>query len=197
MIANKHIRSICTVTAISTLTRLLTSLILITPLSGLAEAAPAWFFKGQCKDSRVKRGDVSDDLRVQSGDPIHCDVAVLMILRNGRILLQFHTGTGVLGFAGPLLDRQTNKNNVAGIPVDKIYPIRDLGMTPQEIFKNSTRSEGVLDQGVEGICLLNNKDLKLVRNISCISKYEMDNKKTVYRVDINVTNVDKVNIPGL
>ena len=105
-------------------------------LSSNVEAKPTWFFKGSCHDSRVKRGNSTTDLTLEAGDPIHCDLAILSFLKNGRILLQFHTGIGILGFAGPVFDRKSNPN-VANIPIDRIYPIRDLGMKSPEILDRS------------------------------------------------------------
>jgi hypothetical protein len=65
-----------------------------------ASAATAWFFDGQCYNSHVKWGTLDQDLTKEAGDPIHCDKAILIELRNGRKLINFTTGRGVFGFRG-------------------------------------------------------------------------------------------------
>lgn len=114
-----------------------------------ASAATAWLFDGQCYNSHVKWGTLDEDLTKEAGDPIHCDKAVLIELRNGRKLINFTTGRGVLGFAGPGIDRQVNPT-MAVLPIDRIYPIRDIqGMSRNEVVAGGAKREGALE-GAEG-----------------------------------------------
>jgi hypothetical protein len=154
-----------------------------------ASAATAYFFKGQCHDSRVKVGTLDADLRVEAGDPIHCETAVLIELKNGRKLMQFLTGLGVLGFAGGTLDRSTNPT-LTLLPIDRLYPIRDLGTSSDEQFETASKGEGALD-GAEGFCFFEPKDLARVRSLSCVSKYVHGDIRTVHSIQMNVRKVDK------
>jgi hypothetical protein len=164
------------------------SLLLV--LSGAANAATAWFFDGQCYDSRVKWGTMDEDLGTESGDPIHCDKAVLLVLKNGRNLVNFSTGRGVLGFAGGGIDRQSHPT-ITLLPVDRIYPIRDLqGMTSKEAIESGANREGALD-GAEGFCFFGTKQFETSKELSCVSKYEVGNKKTVYSIKMKVRKVTK------
>jgi hypothetical protein len=109
--------------------------------------------------------------------------------------MQFHTGTGVLGFAGPFLNETTDDTTY--LPIDKIYPVRDLGLSADEILKNSASGEGVIVDGVDGICTLNGSNFKHVRKIKCIAKHEIAQHKSVYSVTIDVSRVTRHELPGL
>jgi hypothetical protein len=152
-----------------------------------AGAATAWFFQGQCYDARVKWGTLDEDLRDEQGDPIHCLRAVLLELRNGRKLVNFITGRGILGFAGSGIDRETNPS-LSIIPLDRIYPILDVeGMNSREAIEQSSKSG--LD-GAEGFCFFD-KEIGHTSELSCVSKYESSNKKTVYSIKMKVQSVTK------
>lgn len=157
--------------------------------TNIAKADTMWFFEGECHDSRVKWGTPVDDMSKEPGDPIHCDKAVLMELANGRKLMQFVTGLGVLGFSGREIDKVTN-DKMAFIPIDTIHTIRDLGTKSGEIYDRSSKGEGML-RGVEGFCFFQAKDIKSSDSVSCVSKYEHDNKKAVYSVQMKVNKVSK------
>ena len=159
-----------------------------------AQAATAYFFSGTCRDSRVKIGKLEDDLAKEPGDPIHCDVAVLLELKNGRKLMQFVTGIGALGFSGATLDQNTNPNMVI-LPVDRLYPVRDLGTTAEEQLKRSSQAEGAIDD-VEGYCFFQPKKLARVTSLSCVTKYEKRGIKTVHSIKMDVRKVTrKTNFP--
>lgn len=128
----------------------------------------------QCYDSRVKWGTLDEDLTKESGDPIHCNMAILLEFRNGRKLISFLTGRGLLGFAGEGIDRETDMTT---FPIDRIHPIRDVkGMSSDEIIASEARGEGALE-GAEGVCMFETKEFKTSKGLSCVSKYESDNKK--------------------
>jgi hypothetical protein len=148
-----------------------------------------WFFDGKCYNSRLKIGTPEDDMTKDAGDPISCKVAVLMELDNGRKLVQFVTGTGPLGFSGNEIDKVTN-DKMAILPINRILPVRDMGTDPKEIYRRSSRGEGILD-GAEGFCFFGAKDIKSSDGISCISKYEKGHKKMVYSISMKVTHVEK------
>ena len=157
--------------------------------------AQTWFFTGKCEDSRVKRGSLSEDPRIQVGDKINCDIAIVSILTDGRLLVQFRTGLGVLGFAGAVLDETTY--DTPSIPIETIYPIRDLGMSKEEILQNSLQREGALTDGVEGICLLGSENFKSMRKMTCTAKHEVAEHGSVYSITINITRGARRDIPGL
>jgi hypothetical protein len=157
--------------------------------TNIVKADTMWFFEGNCHDSRVKWGTISDDMTKETGDPIHCNKAVLIELANGRKLMQFVTGLGVLGFSGREIDKVTN-DKMSFIPIDTIHPIRDLGTKSDEIYDRSSKGEGML-RGVEGFCFFQAKDIKSSDSVSCVSKYENGNKKAVYSVQMKVSKVSK------
>lgn len=101
-------------------------------------------------------------------------MAVLFELKNGRKLMQFVTGLGVLGFAGAVLDR-TNPTMTL-LPIDRLHPIRDIGTSSDEQLARASTGEGALD-GAEGSCFFEAKDLMAVKAIACVSKYENGNIK--------------------
>ena len=102
-----------------------------------------------------------------AGEPISCNQAVFMSLPNGRKVINFLKGggTGLLGFSGELLDQKNNPKLLA-LPVDRIYPIRDLGATPEEICRRGSAGEGVLDHA-QGFCFFSSHDLVDTDELSC------------------------------
>jgi hypothetical protein len=159
-----------------------------------AEAAPTWFFKGKCEESRVKRGSVSEDLRPQLGDRINCEVAVFAKLKNGRAMIQFVTGTGVLGFAGSSIEETADGKS---LQIDRLYPIRDLGIKYDQVLRNSTSGEGVLSEGIEGVCVFLGPKFETVRTIICTAKHEVADHREVYSVTMNVIRGTRRDLPDL
>ena len=165
-----------------------------TGISRSANAMTVWFFEGRCFKSYLKWGTPNDDLRKEAGDPITCEKAVLGQLPNGRVLMQFVTERGVLGFSGGGIDRETNPT-MSILPVDRILPIRDYGQDTNEILKRSARGEGALN-GAEGFCFFQSKDIDSSTQLSCTSKWEQGNKKVVYKVLMNITKASKKLLPS-
>jgi len=158
--------------------------------SSPAAAAIGWFFKGQCYDSYLKSGSTNADLRDFPPDVIRCEVAVLTELKNGRKLMNFVSGRGVLGFSGSVIGPLPNRNTL-GIPIDRIYPIRDLGMDASEILKRASEGEGAL-KNADGFCFFEpGVNLAKTKNLSCISKFEDEKRKIVYRVLMKVDHVNR------
>jgi len=154
-----------------------------------SQAATAWFIDGKCKQSYLKRGTPSDDLTQEEGDPISCNKVSIMALKNGRKLVQFVTGTGVLGFSGWEFDTTTNKTMLI-VPVDRIMPVRDLGTETSEIMRRSAQGEGVLN-GAEGFCMFDTKRIEAAKQMTCVSKHEVGNKKVVYKIEMDIRKVKK------
>ncbi|HKH82568.1 MAG TPA: hypothetical protein VKA25_02665 [Gemmatimonadales bacterium] len=149
-----------------------------------AVAATAWIFNGPCKDGSLKRGQPTDDLRAITGETISCNQAILMELKNGRKLIHFNTQNGTpLGFAGTVLDTKTNPKLMI-FPLDRIYPVRDLGQRPDDIYQRSRSGEGVLD-GAQGFCFFNSHTLNEVTGLSCTAMHQIGDRKVVYRVGID------------
>jgi len=154
-----------------------------------SQAATAWFLEGKCKESYSKRGAPTDDLTQEDGDPISCKMLSVMALKNGRKLVQFVTGTGVLGFSGPEFDTTTNKKMLI-VPIDRIIPVRDLGTDPSEIMRRSSQGEGVLD-GAEGFCMFSTKRIETSKQMTCVTKHERGNRKVVYKVQMDIRKAEK------
>jgi len=161
-----------------------------------SHAATAWFIDGRCKQSYLKRGTPTDDLSKEAGDPISCDKVFMIALKNGRKLVQFSTGTGVLGFAGSEFDAKTNKTMLI-MPIDRILPVRDLGKDAAEIVQRGSRGEGALN-GAEGFCFFDKKQLDKITGMSCVSMHQQGDRKVVYKIEMDVTRVKREdNFPDL
>jgi|1186.fasta_scaffold158393_2 hypothetical protein len=93
-------------------------------------------------------------------------------------------GKQPLGFAGGSLDRKTNPKLLI-MPLDRIYPVRDLGTDPAEIYRRSASGEGVL-QGAEGFCFFDSHQLPAAKSVSCVAKHESGNDKIIYRVEMEL-----------
>lgn len=143
-------------------------------------------FKGTCLDSKIKWGLIEEDLTAAPGDPVSCDAAIFMSLPNGRRMMQFVTGRGLLGFAGSELARDESDGSLM-LSIDRIHPIRDLGNDPDEIYRRGRSGEGVLE-GAEGVCIFSADDIKSSTYVACIGKHEAGNKKTVFTVRMNVAS---------
>jgi len=158
-------------------------------ISRAANAMTMWEFDGRCFESYSKGGTPYDDLTKKAGDTITCEAAVLMELPNGRLLMQFVTGRGVLGFSGGGIDKETDPT-MAILPIDRILPVRDFGTNPDEIYRRSARGEGILN-GAEGFCMFQSKDIQNSKELSCASKWEQGKRKVVYKVVMSVKSTKK------
>jgi len=177
-------------------TTLLLGAVFVAASATSSSAATAWFLDGKCKESYLKRGTPTDDLTQEAGDPISCKKLSVIALKNGRKIVQFVTGTGVLGFAGSEFDTTTNKAMLI-IPIDRILPVRDLGTEATEIMRRSSQGEGVLD-GAEGFCMFDSKRIEKAKQMTCISMHERGNKKVVYRMMMDIRKATKdANFPDL
>ena len=155
-----------------------------------ASAATIWMFDGNCVNSRLKIGLPADDLTMQPGDPISCKSANLMELQYGRVLVNFVTGTGVLGFAGSGFDSRTNPKLLLA-SVDRIHPVRDFGSDAKEILRRSGNGEGVLNDA-EGVCIFEPKNLAKVTSFVCVGNHvEPTGLRRVYTVEMRVKKVTK------
>lgn len=161
-----------------------------------SHAATAWFMDGKCKASYLKRGTPSDDLTLEEGEPISCKKLSVIALKNGRKVVQFVTGTGVLAFSGTEFDTTTNKKMLV-VPIDRIHPVRDLGTEPAEIMRRSAQGEGVLE-GAEGYCFFQTKKIETSKEMSCVAMHEIGNKKVVFKVQMDIRKaVKEANFPDL
>jgi hypothetical protein len=136
-----------------------------------AEAAPMWFFGGTCDDSTFNNGIINNDSK-----PIYCNVGILSMYKNERVLIQFNTKSGILGFAGSLLDRQANMENVQSVQVDTIHP----------------EAGEQINRGVEGVCLIDNADFKHAKRIKCTVEYRNNNAISKYSIRLSVTQIDRI-----
>jgi len=127
-----------------------------------------------------------------AGEPISCNQAVFMTLPNGRKMINFLTGGGTipLGFSGEFLDRKSDPKLLT-FPVDRIYPIRDLGTTPEEIWRRGSTGEGVLDHA-EGFCFFSSHDLVDTDELSCGVGQVSGNKKITYYMMMKVARARPV-----
>ena len=159
-----------------------------------AIAADLWFFNGRCTDAIVKMGSPYEDMHNIRGTKIQCDSAILTELDNGRKLMQFTQKRGdritPLGFAGTAYVR--NEHQLLMLPIDRIYPRRAMGATPEETFAGA----GNAIDGAEGACIFGNADLTKAAELSCVAKVENDKTKIIFRVVFTVSDVTiKRNMP--
>ena len=161
-----------------------------------ASAADTWFFDGRCHESYLKSGATTADLTKEAGQSLRCEKAVVNEFKNGRKLINFATDDGVVGFAGPILDRRTNPKMTI-MPIDTIYPRRDLGAiedkTLQEAFENALKVVEPL-RGAKGYCFFDTKDFLKVTAISCASEIQLGEKRSVYSVHMTIEKIKTSNL---
>ena len=75
--------------------------------------------------------------------------------------------------------------------MDRIYPIRDLGATPEEIWRRGSAGEGVLDHA-EGFCFFSSHNLVDTDELSCGVGQVTGNKKIVYNMTMKVATARPV-----
>jgi hypothetical protein len=118
-----------------------------------------------------------------------------MELDNGRKLIQFaekrDTQSTPLGFSGSNYEPQGKMIRMA---IDRMYPRRSLGATPEETFAGSM--SGAVNNA-EGFCFFSTRDFRSADGVSCVSKIEDGKTKIVFKVDFAITNVTfKPNMPS-
>jgi hypothetical protein len=152
-----------------------------------AEATDLWMFDGLCTDALVKMGSPYEDMGRVKGTKVSCDAALLLELDNGRKLIQFaeKRGTQVtpLGFAGSSYEPQ---GNMLRLTVDKIYPRRAMGASPEETFARS--ADGGIS-GAEGFCFFAARDFRNATDLSCIAKLENENQKFIFKAVFKINKV--------
>jgi len=158
---------------------------ILNSIGSTADGMTIWFFEGRCSESFSKLGSPKDDLGKKVGEPISCEKAVLADLPNGRVMMQFVTQHGVLGFAGAGINKDIHPK-MAILIVDKILPAADFGSDINEIIRRSATREGVLN-GAEGFCFIPEKDIIGSMSVSCTGKWEQGDKKVVYKITMDVT----------
>ena len=156
-----------------------------------ALAADSWLFDGRCHESYLKSGATTADLTKEAGQSLRCEKAVVSEFKNGRKLINFATDDGVVGFAGPILDRGTNPKMMI-LPIDTIYPRRDLGAIEDKTLQNALKGVEPL-RGAKGYCFFDAKDFLKVTAISCASEIQLGEKRSVYSVHMTIEKIKTFN----
>ena len=122
-----------------------------------------------------------------------------MELQNGRKLISFvrndsnehRTPLGLGG--GPALDRGKNAKLLM-MPLDRIYPIQDLGTNPAEVGRRAASGEGTLD-GADGYCFFSSHDILAAKELSCVARHQHMGKTILFNVRMEANHISFQSIP--
>jgi hypothetical protein len=163
----------------------LLAVLLIFSIAG--HAAQTITYDASCEGSHYKQGEEAEDLRQQSGVSVVCNLAILEILDNSRILLRTNVKlepSSSLTFGGSYFDYGINPE-IAISHLDVLFPQRPA--------TGNNSSEPEKFDGIEGDCYFTGKvNLRSLTKINSVAKVKIGSQKRIYAMNIVLFGTGKI-----